>query len=352
MNQSLLYIIFNRIFAAYLRHLGWNARQMDSFDTGFISTDDHTNGDILDETYDNVSIYLKGDGDFIPIVTGFLARGKHSGAITTLGRGGSDLSATVIGKALGLQEVQVWKDVDGVLTTDPRIVPEAQTVSRLTFEEATELAYFGATVLHPQSMLPAMQTEAGPHSLKVRVMNSYRQEFSGTVISHPEDSVTEGTVTAESVSSTHDEPRLTSIVLKRNVTMLEIVSTRMLGQYGFLKRVFQVFDDNKISVDLVTTSEVSVCVTLDPLKIWTRQLQQQELDKLVGGFQDFASVRLTDKLAIISLIGDMSSSSALLGRAFDSLNSNGINVKLISKVQLVVWKVEAFDFRSFHSHLF
>ena len=147
-----------RIFASYMRSLGVDAEQVDAFAEGlFVSTDQHTNGDILKETYENIaqSESIGGcEGECIPVVTGFLARGKETGAITTLGRGGSDLSATIIGRALGLREVQVWKDVDGVLTTDPRLVAEARTVERLTFEEATELAYFGATVLHPQSMMP------------------------------------------------------------------------------------------------------------------------------------------------------------------------------------------------------
>ena len=158
-----------RIFAAYIRRLGVDAEQVDAFAEGlFVSTDQHTNGDILKETYQNIaqSESIGGsEGECIPVVTGFLARGKETGEITTLGRGGSDLSATIIGRALGLREVQVWKDVDGVLTTDPRLVAEARTVERLTFEEATELAYFGATVLHPQSMMPVRL-----HLIHIRVL--------------------------------------------------------------------------------------------------------------------------------------------------------------------------------------
>lgn len=296
-----------RIFAALLRREGYRAEQIDSFSEGmFVSTDDFTNGDILDETYENLRRRLGGSGDAIPIVTGFLARGAQTGAITTLGRGGSDLSATVLGRALRLREVQVWKDVDGVMTTDPRIVSEARTVSELTFEEATELAYFGATVLHPQSMIPAMSSPAGPDALRVRVMNSHRQSFEGTVIGH---------AAAAGAGAAKRGGDLTSIVLKRKVTMLEIVSTRMLGQYGFLRRVFGVFEANKISVDLVTTSEVSVCVTLDPSKIWTRQLQQQELDRLVSDFEEFASVQMNGNLAILSLIGDWSRQPGAHSRA-------------------------------------
>ncbi|OAY73444.1 Aspartokinase 1, chloroplastic [Ananas comosus] len=136
-----------RIFAAYLNKVGCKARQYDAFDIGFITTDDFTNADILEATYPAVAKRLHGDwisDPAIPIVTGFLGKGWKSGAVTTLGRGGSDLTATTIGKALGLREIQVWKDVDGVLTCDPNIYTNAKPVPYLTFEEAAELAYFGA----------------------------------------------------------------------------------------------------------------------------------------------------------------------------------------------------------------
>lgn len=167
----------------------------------------------------------------------------------------------------------------------------------------------------------AMETEPGENALNVRVMNSHEPSFRGTIIGHALD------------ASEERRGELMSIVLKRQVTLLEVVSTRMLGQYGFLRRVFEVFEANKISVDLVVTSEVSVCVTLDPSKIWTRQLQQQELDRLVGDLERFASVRLDSDLAILSLIGDWSSggAAALLARAFSALDAEAIDVKLISK---------------------
>ncbi|KAI4964184.1 hypothetical protein ZWY2020_006898 [Hordeum vulgare] len=144
-----------RVFAAYLNKIGVKARQCDAFDIGFITTDDFGNAEILEATYPAVAKRLHGDwirDPAIPIVTGFLGKGWKSGAVTTLGRGGSDLTATTIGKALGLREIQVWKDVDGVLTCDPNIYPNAKTVPYLTFDEAAELAYFGAQVLHPQSI--------------------------------------------------------------------------------------------------------------------------------------------------------------------------------------------------------
>uniref|UniRef100_A0A0D9V9T8 Aspartokinase n=1 Tax=Leersia perrieri TaxID=77586 RepID=A0A0D9V9T8_9ORYZ len=245
-----------RIFAAYLNKVGVKARQCDAFDIGFITTDDFGNADILEATYPAVAKRIHGDwirDPAIPIVTGFLGKGWKSGAVTTLGRGGSDLTATTIGKALGLREIQVWKDVDGVLTCDPNIYPNATTVPYLTFEEAAELAYFGAQVLHPQSMRPAREGD-----IPVRVKNSYNPKAPGTLITKHRDM---------------DKVVLTSIVLKSNVTMLDIVSTRMLGQFGFLAK---------------------------------------ELDHVVEELEKIAVVHLLQQRAIISLIGNVRRSSLIL----------------------------------------
>ncbi|CAN6314457.1 unnamed protein product [Urochloa humidicola] len=303
-----------RIFAAYLNKLGKKARQYDAFDIGFITTDDFTNADILEVTYPAVAKRLHGDwmdDPAIPVVTGFLGKGCKSCAVTTLGRGGSDLTATTIGKALGLREIQVWKDVDGVLTCDPNIYANAIPVPYLTFEEAAELAYFGAQVLHPQSMRPAREGD-----IPVRVKNSYNRHAPGTVITKARDM-------SKSI--------LTSIVLKSNVTMLDIVSTRMLGQYGFLAKVFSIFEDLGISVDCVATSEVSISLTLDPSKLWSRELIQQELDHVVEELEKFAVVHLLQRRSIISLIGNVQRSSLILEKAFNVLRRNGVNVQMISQ---------------------
>ncbi|KAA3459479.1 Aspartokinase 3, chloroplastic-like protein [Gossypium australe] len=311
-----------RIFAAYLNKIGVKARQYDAFEIGFITTDDFTNADILEATYPAVAKRLTDDwisDPAIPIVTGFLGKGWRSSAITTLGRGGSDLTATTIGKALGLREIQVWKDVDGVLTCDPNIYQHAEPVPYLTFEEAAELAYFGAQVLyidlllftlplflsnyqalvnnscilvlHPQSMRPAREGD-----IPVRVKNSYNPNAPGTLITRNRDM---------------SKAVLTSIVLKRNVTMLDIVSTRMLGQFGFLAKVFSIFEDLGISVDVVATSE--------------------ELDHVVEELEKIAVVNLLQHRSIISLIGNVQRSSLILEKAFHVLRTNGVNVQMISQ---------------------
>ncbi|XP_022880591.1 aspartokinase 1, chloroplastic-like, partial [Olea europaea var. sylvestris] len=331
-----------RIFAAYLNKIDVKARQYDAFDIGFITTDEFTNAEILEATYPAVAKRLHGDwikDPAIPIVTGFLGKGWRTGAVTTLGRGGSDLTATTIGKALGLGEIQVWKDVDGVLTCDPNIYSRAEPVPYLTFDEAAELAYFGAQVLHPQSMRPAREGD-----IPVRVKNSYNPKAPGTLITRARDM---------------SQAVLTSIVLKQNVTMLDIVSTRMLGQFGFLAKVFSIFEELEISVDVVATSEVSVSLTLDPSKLWSRELIQQELDHVVEELEKIAVVKLLQRRSIISLIGNVQRSSLILEKAFHVLRTNGVNVQMISQgaskvnISLIVNDSEAEQcVRAFHSAFF
>jgi aspartate kinase len=283
-----------------------------------VSTDDFGNGDVLPASYDVAGAVLRDvpgapSAPEVAVVTGFLARGITSGAITTLGRGGSDLTATVLGRALGVAEVQVWKDVDGVLSADPRLAPAAVPVPFLTYEEATELAYFGAQVLHPQAMMPAITAK---QNLNVRVKNSYNIGAPGTLITRSRDMA---------------NTLLTSVVRKGNVTLLDIVSTRMLGQYGFLAKVFTIMEANQISVDVVATSEVSVSLTLDPAKLWSRGLVDAELARLREEFAKFADVNVTTDAAILSLIGNVARSNEILERTFRALGAAGITVKMISQ---------------------
>ena len=309
-----------RIFASYLRSIGVSAEQVDTTDNVFVTDDVFENGAILDETYEKTRARLTlkpGQGPVVRVVTGFLGRGIKTGAICTLGRGGSDLTATVIGKALGLREVQVWKDVDGVLSADPREVEGTVPMPFLSFQEATELAYFGAQVLHPHSMRPAMDSG----KLNVRVKNSYNIRAPGTVIGH------------RRAEELHKDWLLTSIVRKKNVTMLDITSTRMLGQYGFLAKVFSIMAANGISVDVVATSEVSVSLTLDPSKLWERDLAKEELEKLKQDFENdgIANVAVSSGHSIISLIGNVERNNEIMERAFRALGAKSIKVKMVSQ---------------------
>jgi aspartate kinase len=240
---------------------------------------------------------------------------------------------------LGLREIQVWKDVDGVLTCDPNIHKDAIVVNRLTFDEAAELSYFGAQVLHPQSMRPAREG-----NIPVRVKNSYNPKAPGTLITKSRDL---------------SKAVLTSIVLKRGITLLDIVSLRMLGQFGFLAKVFSIFEELGISVDVVATSEVSISLTLDPSKLWERELIEQELERMVEELGKIALVKLVRKRSIISLIGNVQRSSLILEKAFGVFNAAGVNVQMISQgaskvnISLVVDDEEAVDcVRSLHRVFF
>uniref|UniRef100_A0A061SJ01 aspartate kinase n=1 Tax=Tetraselmis sp. GSL018 TaxID=582737 RepID=A0A061SJ01_9CHLO len=305
-----------RIFSGYLRRCGMKSKQFDAWKCGFITNDSFTCAELdYEATLAGCRKALTlGEGEemYVPIVTGFIARGEGTKAITTLGRGGSDLTATVIGAALNHREVQVWKDVDGVLTTDPRLVPSAVPVRELTYHEATELAFFGATVLHPRSMTPADYCPG----MAVRVKNAYNLDAPGTIILKDRD-----------LSSS----LLTSLVLKENVTIIDIHSNNMLGQFGFMARVFDAFARHEISVDVVATSEVSISVTLDPSKYWTRELFENELEGLMQDIRPVGKVHVQRGVSIISLICNVRQSSAVLEKVFSCLKGLGINVHMISQ---------------------
>ncbi|HEX7283674.1 MAG TPA: aspartate kinase [Vicinamibacterales bacterium] len=210
----------------------------------------------------------------IPVLGGFVGA-TTSGVTTTLGRGGSDFSAAIVGACLGAGEIQIWTDVDGMLTADPRIVKNPQVVPHLSFAEASELAYFGAKVLHPSTIMPAVS-----RNIPVRILNSHRATARGTLI------------TGERPKT--DRP-LTAVASKKGVTVVNITSTRMLMAHGFLRRLFEVFERFKTPVDVVTTSEVTVSVTIDDAR---------RLPAIIEGLSGFAQVDREDHMAIVCVVGD------------------------------------------------
>ncbi|MBI4887604.1 MAG: lysine-sensitive aspartokinase 3 [Acidobacteria bacterium] len=214
------------------------------------------------------------DAGRMPVLGGFVGA-TIEGRTTTLGRGGSDYSAAIVGAGLGAAEIQIWTDVDGMLTADPRIVPQARLVPRLSFAEAAELAYFGAKVLHPSTIHPAVE-----RNIPVRILNSRKPEGSGTLI------------TAE---STRGAGSLTAMAAKRDLTVVDVTSSRMLMAYGFLRQVFEVFERFQTAVDVVTTSEVSVSVTVD---------DRRHLDAIVEALSAFAEVAVEPEMALLCAVGD------------------------------------------------
>jgi aspartate kinase len=240
----------------------------------------------------------------LPVVTGFLGR-TADGRPTTLGRGGSDYTAALIGAALDAEEIQIWTDTSGMLSADPNVVPEARPVPHLSFAEASELAYFGAKVLHPKTLVPAMD-----RGIPVRVLNTGRPDDPGSLI----------TATAEAGP---DRWRVKSIAGKKGITAVTISSTRMLLAHGFLARVFEAFARQHIVVDLVTTSEVSISLTVD---------DTARLEQALAGLDGIGQVDVRHGLAVVAVVGEEAPTNiGLAGHVFTLLGGVGIRVEMISQ---------------------
>jgi aspartate kinase len=248
--------------------------------------------------------------NLIPVMGGFIGR-TADGATTTLGRGGSDYSAAIIGAAAGAEEIQIWTDVDGMMTCDPRLIPGAKVIDRIAYDEAAELAWFGAKVLHPKTIAPAVGL-----NIPVRVLNTHNVASPGTVITREGDDRSAG-------------PR--AVAVKRNIAVVHMTSNKMLGAHGFLARLFKVFEELEISVDLITTSEVSVSVTVD---------DKENLPALPGELADVAEVRIDDNQSIIAVVGRNLMGESMVGPAiFDalagvpltmfSLGRSGLNLSIV-----------------------
>ena len=294
-----------RMMAAYLTKEGIPAKFYDAWDIGILSDSNYMAAELLDSVWDDIPKYLTGYKNGtdveIPIVTGFIAK-DVKGNITTLGRGGSDLTATMIGAAMQAEEVQTWKDVDGILTTDPRIVKEAKPVPEVTYEEAQELAMFGAQVLHPRSMVPVRKS-----GTPVRVKNSYNIQSPGSII-------------VEKHSG--EVPPVCAITTVKNITLIDIVSSRMLGAAGFLAHIFNNFLKWNISIDVIATSEVSVSLTVNT---------KSDLSGLIADLEQASQVSVRKEKAIVTIICDAAHSSAILASGFKALAEEGINVQMISQ---------------------
>lgn len=236
----------------------------------------------------------------VPVVTGFIGATKD-GEITTLGRGGSDYTAAIIGYCLDALEIQIWTDVDGIFTADPRIVKQARLLPEVSFREASEMAFFGAKVLHPRTIRPAISMK-----IPIRVLNTFNLESPGTKI----------------VDKTVLKSPITAVSFKRDVTLVNMYSTAMLLTKGFLASIFTTFAKHNISIDLVSVSEVSVTVTLD---------NDENLETAIKDLKKFTSVTYTKNVSIVSLIGDgIINSPATIQNIFSVLAKSNILVKMIS----------------------
>lgn len=239
-------------------------------------------------------------GQTVPVMGGYIGA-TEEGVTTTLGRGGSDFTAAIVGAAIDASEIQIWTDVDGMLTSDPRDVPGAHRIRMLSFDEAAELAYFGAKVLHPATLLPAMEK-----NIPVRVLNSRRPAGTGTRI------------VAERVPCTNV---IKCVACKRGITVVDIRSTRMLMAHGFLRNIFEVFDRYETPVDMLATSEISVSLTID---------DPRRLEEICAEVCPYAEISAETGQAIVCVVGDnVRNTPRVAARVFGALGD--INIRMISQ---------------------
>lgn len=223
----------------------------------------------------------------------------EDGFTTTLGRGGSDYSAAILAEGVSADILEVWTDVAGIATTDPRICPQAKPISEISFKEASELATFGAKVLHPATLLPAIRK-----NIPVFVGSSFDSEAKGTWVRKDVD----------------QHPLIRAMALRKNQVLVTLSTPEMLHAHGFLFQLFKVFNDHKVSIDAITTSEISVSVTLDDSTLLNK--------KLIADLSQFADVQVEEKLTLISLIGNnINHTAGLAKKIFDSISD--INVRMI-----------------------
>jgi aspartate kinase len=290
------------LLAAVLSEAGLAASYVDARRL-IVTTADHGRAEpLIDETNERTCAELVPliNASTIPVLGGFIGA-SADGRTTTLGRGGSDYTAALIGAALGAREIQIWTDVSGVLTADPRLVKEARTIPRMTYREAAELAYFGAKVLHPKTIQPAVE-----QLIPVRICNSRAPEDTGTLVG------------SEAEASPHT---VKAIAHKTGVTTVQITSARMLGAYGFLHAIFAIFNRHRTVIDVVTTSEVSVSLSLD---------DAGGLSAIIAELNELGAVEVEPGRAIICVVGEgLRGMPGIAARIFGCLAD--INISLISQ---------------------
>lgn len=236
----------------------------------------------------------------VPVLGGFIGATK-AGTTTTIGRGGSDFSAAIIGAALGAERIEIWTDVDGMMTTDPNICPDAKRIKIISFDEAAELAYFGAKVLHPATVLPAIQK-----NIPVYILNSRNPGCEGTRIS---------------ARAPHSRNFFKAIAAKKRITIIDVAAPRMLLAHGFLKSIFDAFERHRIAVDVVSTSEVSVSLTVD---------SNESIPALAADLAKLADVKYEGRKAIVCLVGEnLRETPGITARVFAELTD--VKIRMISQ---------------------
>lgn len=291
-----------RCLADFFSRQGLPARAYDAWELGFVTDDRFNAARPLPDFPERARLAVDAlSPDEVPIVTGFVGRNRR-GEITTVGRNGSDLTATLFGAALGAQEVQIWSDTDGVLTADPSMVPAARNIPTMRFEEAAELAFFGSRVLHPGALLPALE-----RGIPVSVRNTNRPDHPGTVIRRD--------------PPVNPSPA-TSIAYKEGQQVLTIRSTRMFGQAGFLAPVFQVLGRHGLVVDMLATSEISVSMTLT---------QDADLAAVLPELERLGTCEVQRGKTLLCVVGQhLPTRPGLAAKVLEAIAGVGVNVEMLS----------------------
>ena len=288
-------LLSTTLYHIYLKSIGVPSVLLPALD--FMKIDEDNEPDIAFSTANLKPLLEKHAGNKLFITQGFICRNSF-GEVDNLRRGGSDYTASLIGAAILAEEVQIWTDIDGMHNNDPRIVKGTKPISHLSFDEAAELAYFGAKILHPQSVFPAAKFK-----IPVRLLNTMEPSAAGTLIS------------AES-----EKGKIKSIAAKDGITAIKIQSSRMLLAYGFLRRIFEIFERYKTPIDMITTSEVAVSLTID----FTDNLEQ-----IIEELHDFGSVDIDRDMSIVCVVGDFGAEKhGFAARVLDSVKH--IPIRMIS----------------------
>lgn len=286
--------------AAAMTAEGLEAEAVMAYDAGLVTDARFGRARPQPESDEQIRKFFAGRAK-VPVVTGYIAKDK-AGNVTTLGRNGSDFSAALFARALRAQEIQIWKDVPGVMTADPRIVPEARPLLSITYDEAAELAYYGAQVLHPATMLPAIEAQ-----IPVRVLDTTNPHGPNTLIL-PQVEQTLGAVRA--------------IVHKRGVHLVNIVTPRMLGHHGFMARIFEACARHEVVLDMIATTEVSVSATVDA---------SANLEPVIEDLKEIGQVSVDREVASVAVVGHgIGESPELVSSVFKILTEQSIPTRMIS----------------------
>lgn len=296
-------LLSSKSFAAFADAEGLPSIWLDA--RQFLITDEHFGAanplwhNLIPKTQTLLTPLLK---DNLCVITQGFIGATTDGVSTTLGRGGSDYSASIIAVALDALEIQIWTDVDGMMTADPRLVPDATALSEVSFQEASELAYFGAKVLHPLTIKPAVQKK-----IPVRILNTMKPKCGGTLIT-------------EAPQKSSFDLQICSIASKKGLTAIFINSPGMLMAYGFLAKVFEIFARFETPIDLIATSEVSTSLTIDCI---------DRLDQITEALSELGDVKVLSDVAIVTVVGrQFRQNSGLAGQVFNALSN--LNIIMIS----------------------